>query len=150
MMLCLIIKPSHLSGPDRMCHSNSFGRCRCFHLHTALEHVTSEVRTVGHISGADQKRGLSLLAASLGTTVSAEKDSTAAVSRLEEPSNLVFILSRHLAAGFSMNPGVCRPRLLQRIRVDTLYDSCVNLKGVVMAINSKHFLNDRLHGRLWA
>lgn len=72
MMLCLIIKPSHLSGPDRMRHSNSFGRCGCFHLHTALEHVTFEVRTVGHISGADQKRGLSLLTASSGTTISRE------------------------------------------------------------------------------
>lgn len=108
------------------------------------------MRTVGHISGADQKRGLSLLTASPGTTISAEKDFNAAASQLEEPSNLVFILSPHLVVGFSMNPGICLPRLLQRIRVDNLYDSGVNLRGVVMAINSKHFLNDRTHGRLWA
>lgn len=108
MMLCLIIKPSHLSSPDRMRHSNSFGRCRCFHLHTALEHGTSEVRTVGHISGADQKRGLSLLTASPGTTISAEKDFTAAASQLEEPSNLVFILSHHLAVQGYASHDFCR------------------------------------------
>lgn len=91
-----------------------------------------------------------MLTASSGTTISAEKDFTAAASQLEEPSNLVFILSRNLAVGFSTNPGICLPQLLQRIRVDILYDSGVNFRGVVMAINSKHFLNDRLHGRLWA
>lgn len=64
------------------------------------------MRTVGHINGADQKGGLSLLTASSGTKILAEKDLIIAAGQLEESSNMVFILSPHLAVGFSRNPGI--------------------------------------------
>lgn len=103
------------------------------------------MRTGGHINGADHKRGHSLLTASSGTKILAEKDFIVAVSQLEEPLNMVFIISPHLAVGFSTNPEICFPRLLQRIRVGTQHLPRLNLRGVEMTVTIKYFLNKRLH-----
>ena len=72
---------------------------------------------------------------------------------------MVCITLPHLVVGFTTNLGTCFLPLLQRVRVDAqhlhsirknmgvkLYKG-VDLRGVEMAINVKHFLNTRLRGK---